>query len=125
MENRRYFVVFTQLTVCLLQIGDGTTEIKPSPVAVFGLASGSGVLSFSVSDGISCAVVTGGLLKCWGGNSCGRVRELLSAESIILSAHLLLFHTAGYYTDLWAPEIILRRHHFPKCRHPYRCHWIE
>ncbi len=51
------------------KIGDGTTQDRSSPVAVLGM--GSGVTSYALSAIATCAVVTGGRLKCWGGNGCG------------------------------------------------------
>lgn len=52
------------------ELGDGTYNDSPTPVNVSGLASGvSGVITGAKSPGgsaFSCALVTGGAVKCWG-----------------------------------------------------------
>ena len=54
-------------------LGDGTTTARATPVAVVGL--GSGVTSLSVGNTHSCAVLTGGAVKCWGGNTYGQLGD--------------------------------------------------
>ena len=51
------------------QLGDGTQADRLSPVTVSGLSSG--VLAITVGEGFSCALTTGGGVKCWGFNGDG------------------------------------------------------
>ena len=48
------------------QLGDGTTTDHPVPTPVNGL--GSGVAAIAVGDRHTCALSTGGAVKCWGWN---------------------------------------------------------
>jgi alpha-tubulin suppressor-like RCC1 family protein len=52
-------------------LGDGTTTNRITPVVVSGL--GSGVASVSAGGINSCAVTTGGAVKCWGANTNGEL----------------------------------------------------
>lgn len=53
------------------QLGDGTTEMRPTPVAVSGL--GSGVVAVSAGGAHTCARLITNALKCWGRNSDGQL----------------------------------------------------
>ncbi len=60
------------------ELGDGTTIERTSPVRAVGisqaiaLAAGGGVLG-GTSFGHTCAVLTGGAVKCWGANGSGQL----------------------------------------------------
>jgi len=54
------------------QLGDNATlENKPTPVDVFGLASG--VASIGAGYGHSCALMASGGIKCWGSDTYGQL----------------------------------------------------
>lgn len=53
------------------RLGDGTTSQRSTPVEVF--PSGSGVIAVSLGDVSSCALFSGGSVKCWGRNSSGQL----------------------------------------------------
>ncbi|MEO8675716.1 MAG: right-handed parallel beta-helix repeat-containing protein [Casimicrobiaceae bacterium] len=55
------------------QLGDGTTNPSYTPIAVNGMTSG--VTSVVAGYLHSCAIVTGGAVKCWGNNSTGQLGD--------------------------------------------------
>lgn len=55
------------------QLGDGTTTDRPTPVNVQGL--GSGVKAIAAGEYHTCALTTGGGIKCWGSNSEGQIGD--------------------------------------------------
>jgi alpha-tubulin suppressor-like RCC1 family protein len=57
------------------QLGDGTRELRRTPVAVSGLA---GVAEARTRDGHSCAVKTDGTVLCWGNNESGQLGDGVS-----------------------------------------------
>ncbi|MFV1991758.1 MAG: RCC1 domain-containing protein [Acidimicrobiales bacterium] len=63
------------------QLGDGTTTDSSVPVVVSGLQNG--VLDVAAGLWHSCAVVSGGGVKCWGNNSFGQLGDGTTTDSSV------------------------------------------
>ncbi len=62
------------------QLGDGTTTNRVTPVAVSGLASG--VSAIAAGDEYTCALMTGGGVRCWGINGFGQLGDGTRADRV-------------------------------------------
>jgi alpha-tubulin suppressor-like RCC1 family protein len=54
------------------QLGDGTSTDRTSPVSVNGI---SGATQIAGGSDHTCAIVSGGSVKCWGGNGNGQLGD--------------------------------------------------
>jgi alpha-tubulin suppressor-like RCC1 family protein len=63
------------------QLGDNTTMVSHVPVDVVGL--GSGVVAVALGFDHTCAVLTTGAVKCWGGNFYSQLGDGTTNQSLV------------------------------------------
>jgi alpha-tubulin suppressor-like RCC1 family protein len=73
------------------QLGDTTTTDRWTPVAVSTL--GSGVAQVSAGYHHTCAVTTGGEVRCWGENSSGQLGDGTTTSSLV---PVVVRNSSGY-----------------------------
>jgi alpha-tubulin suppressor-like RCC1 family protein/ligand-binding sensor domain-containing protein len=84
------------------RLGDGTSVDRSTPVSVVGLATGVG--SVAVGYWHSCAMLSGGGVKCWGRNTESqlgdgtRTNRATPAEVLGLSAGIAQLSSGGFHT---------------------------
>ena len=84
------------------ELGDGTTDDSTTPVGVVGL--GSGVVAVATGVGHSCALTTGGGVKCWGWNAAGQLGNGTTDDTTTINLNLDLFEFPPGGITLHAPD---------------------
>jgi len=60
------------------EVGDGTTQSRRTPVDVIGLPTG--VIAVTAASDHTCALLSGGEVRCWGGNANGQLGDGTTAN---------------------------------------------
>jgi len=65
------------------QLGDGSTTDSPAPVDVLGLTSGMTAIAANGYSSYTCALASGGGVRCWGQNKGGQLGNGTTANSSV------------------------------------------
>jgi alpha-tubulin suppressor-like RCC1 family protein len=57
------------------QLGDGSSLERYTPVSVLGVGSANSAVAISTGGNHSCAILSDGTVKCWGGNDYGQLGD--------------------------------------------------
>ena len=79
------------------QLGDGSTTNRATPTATTAL--GSAVVQLSLGLSHTCAVLTGGVLKCWGMNMNGQLGIASTADCLMMSSNNCVTSAAAGTVD--------------------------